>query len=199
MGLNGLTLLKEGGRQMRASRQRLFWFWIGAGLIALLFGLLGLFLAGRVSGDRAKGRLTIGGYTLTRELPAYARQDDYTLASYMIAVAMPRALELIPCYCNCDAAGHEDLADCFLQGKGFTPHAANCGICKVEAVKTAELLLEKGMSLREARASIEQQFGNGRYGRPTPTPPIAEELYLADLAPGLDREAFQRALRELLD
>ncbi|MGQ9733474.1 MAG: PCYCGC motif-containing (lipo)protein [Candidatus Bipolaricaulia bacterium] len=184
---------------MRTKRRRLFW--IGAGVSVLLFGLLGLFLAGRIGGERAtKGRLTIGGgYTLTRELPAYARQDDYTLASYMIAVAMPQALELIPCYCSCDAAGHEDLADCFLKGKGFNSHAANCGICKVEAVRAAELLLEEGKSIKETRAIIEQQFGSGRYGRPTPTPPIMEELYLADLAPGLDREALQRALRELLD
>ncbi len=102
-----------------SSQKRLLW--VGAGLIAVLFGLLGLFLTGKSSGDQAKGRLTIGGYTLTRELPDYARRDDYTLASYMIALAMPQALEQIPCHCSCDAVGHEDLADCFLEGKGFTP------------------------------------------------------------------------------
>lgn len=178
---------------MKTSRQKRL-LWIGVGLMVLLLGLLGLFLAGK-SGNRGP---VVGGYALPRALPDYARRDDYTLASYMIAVAMPRALEQIPCYCSCDAAGHESLADCFLAGKGFTAHGANCGICKVEAVKTAESLLE-GASIREARALIEGQFGNGRYGRPTPTPPIREGLYLSELAPELDREAFQRALRELLD
>ncbi|MCR4403791.1 MAG: PCYCGC domain-containing protein [Candidatus Acetothermia bacterium] len=172
--------------------------WAGASLIVLFLGLLGLFLSGKIGDEEGANRFTIGGYTLPRALPDYARRDNYTLASYMTALAMPRALEHIPCYCSCDAAGHENLADCFLEGKGFTAHGANCGICKVEAAKAAELLL-KGASIKEARALIEQQFGNGHYGRPTPTPPIAEDRYLSELAPELDREAFQRALKELFE
>lgn len=168
--------------------------WIGGGLAVVLLGLVGVLLSG---GSGGKGPLTVQGYTLPRKLPAYALQDDYTQASYMVAVAMPEALRTIPCYCSCDAVGHRDLADCFLKGRGFTSHAAGCGICKVEAVRTAEMLLE-GMSLREARAAIDQGF-KGRYGRPTPTPLPETGLYLDDLAPELDREAFRRALNGLTD
>jgi len=138
------------------------------------------------------------GALVVQGLPSYAHQDDYTLASYIVAVRLPRALELIPCYCGCGGIGHESLKDCFLSEEGFIPHGANCGICKVEAIKTAELLL-LGKSIGEVRALIEQEFSSG-YGPPTPTPQLEaeKELYITDLAPGADFEWLRRILAELI-
>jgi hypothetical protein len=39
-------------------------------------------------------------------------------AAYMVAKEIPQVLVEIPCYCGCDAYGHENLLDCFVDKHG---------------------------------------------------------------------------------
>lgn len=38
--------------------------------------------------------------------------------AYQIAKEMPEVLAQIPCFCDCDAFGHENLLDCFIDQHG---------------------------------------------------------------------------------
>lgn len=105
------------------------------------------------------------------QLPPYAPRTRGSLASYRFAVAQPRLLAQLPCYCNCGrTAGHENLRDCFVSAAGkFTDHAAFCQICQEEALD-AKRLHTQGRSVAEIRQHVDATYA-GR-GQPTDTPPV---------------------------
>ncbi len=110
--------------------------------------------------------------------PDYATQNPVILKAYKIAVAEPALLQAIPCYCGCKDVrnyqfpeGHKSLYNCYLDDSGrFTSHAAYCDICLNEATESYSMF-KKGYSLQEIRKSIDSEYA-GRYGEPTPTPPV---------------------------
>lgn len=161
-----------------------------ASLLLVAGAAVGIYLARQSGNDSLHDE-----YVLRVSLPPYAYVDDYTLASYMIAVEMPQTLEMIPCYCAC--RGHENLKDCFLQGDGYTPHAANCRICMDEAVQVAQLLIEERLSIGEVRRRIDREFS--KYGATLQNPQIQEDLLISDLSPNLNIEVFYREIAKLVD
>ena len=74
--------------------------------------LLGAALA--ACGPRRAGPVAITA------LPPYASRTRETLASYRFAVAQPRLLAQLPCYCNCGVFGHGSLLDCYASDHGAT-------------------------------------------------------------------------------
>lgn len=38
--------------------------------------------------------------------------------AYQIAKEIPEVLAQMPCFCECEAFGHENLLDCFIDGRG---------------------------------------------------------------------------------
>jgi hypothetical protein len=39
-------------------------------------------------------------------------------AGYLVAKEIPEILAQLPCFCGCEAVGHETLLDCFVDGHG---------------------------------------------------------------------------------
>ena len=39
-------------------------------------------------------------------------------AGYLVAKEIPEILAQLPCFCGCEAVGHEGLLDCFVDGHG---------------------------------------------------------------------------------
>lgn len=73
--------------------------------------------------------------------------------AYAAAVAIPDVLDHLYCYCYCaENYGHKSLRTCFTDG-----HGAGCDICMKEAIRAQELH-EKGYSIKEIRAKIDNEF-----------------------------------------
>jgi len=112
-------------------------------------------------------------------LPDYAYASELTLKMYSIANSMEGSFEKIPCYCGCGNMQHGDvliqhksLKNCFIQDNGeFEQHASACDLCLYIANDVYDLY-NQGKPIKEIRAFIENKYGNGRFGKPTPTAPI---------------------------
>lgn len=103
------------------------------------------------------------------KFPQYVYTSDSVEFGYMIAVKHPDLLAKVPCYCFCDAMGHENLLHCFLKksifGKKFDPHAAECTICYGQAMLAflwadlgaADETIQKGMDKKFERLLNQQR------------------------------------------
>ncbi len=123
---------------------------------------------------------------------AYASQDS--LRAYMVALRIPEVLEKIPCYCGCVSmehlgVSHKHLRDCFIFDDGtFDDHASYCDICIYEALDV-DRWYKEGVPVREIRTRIDAKYGGGKYGPPTKTPPVDEEVVAAPVQPMPDLAA----------
>jgi len=113
---------------------------------------------------------------------AWAHRPDFTHASaateaaYAYALNTPRVIEWFPCYCGCGTMGHRSNLDCYFKPTAdgtitFEEHASFCDICVQITLKAKELIAQ-GMSLRDARAAIDEAFAGGVPGTPTEVPPL---------------------------
>lgn len=102
------------------------------------------------------------------QLPSYAYVSARSEQSYRVsltpAIQERDVFSKIPCYCGCVGVGHESLKDCFLDD-----HGSFCDICQFEALETYDMV-NKGLSLGEIRAAIDNRYGNSGPG--TKTPPV---------------------------
>ncbi|GLC23534.1 PCYCGC motif-containing (lipo)protein [Roseisolibacter agri] len=104
------------------------------------------------------------GITAERVLAEADVPEKYRDA-YRAARDYPQVLDGIFCHCNCaEHRGLRSLLSCY---EGTMPQS--CGICTGEA-RTARRLHEKGRSLAEIRAAIDEQFC-GRSCRASDTTP----------------------------
>lgn len=106
----------------------------------------------------------------TYNFPSFVYTSDAVEVGYKIAVKQPDLLGkanlkdkkvVIPCYCFCDAMGHDNLLYCFLQQgdlqAGFDDHAAGCNICYGQAMQ-AFLWDDLGATHDEIIAGMEQKY-----------------------------------------
>jgi hypothetical protein len=109
--------------------------------------------------------------------PDYVRADPATEEAYAFALAHPRIVQWMPCYCGCEAMGHGSNLDCYFKHgqpgdrAAFEEHASFCDICVQITLKTKQLNAE-GKSLREIRQIIDQTFGGSAPGTLTDQPPV---------------------------
>jgi len=99
-------------------------------------------------------------------LPSYAYVSDRSKQSYTVA-KMPDVemiMEKVPCYCGCADVGHTSLKDCFSD-----EHGAYCDLCQYEALDVYSMW-KQGKNAKDIRAYIDGAYGNGRFGKGTPTP-----------------------------
>ncbi|WP_432823463.1 PCYCGC motif-containing (lipo)protein [Trichloromonas sp.] len=102
--------------------------------------------------------------------PSFVFTSDSVEVGYKIAVKEPDLLGqtnlkdknvVIPCYCFCDAMGHDNLLYCFLkEGKleaGFDDHASGCNICYGQAMQ-AFLWNDLGATHDEIIAGMEKKY-----------------------------------------
>jgi hypothetical protein len=109
------------------------------------------------------------------ELPAFlAVAAPRVREAYRFALANPRALESVPCYCGCGEMGHDSSRACFLQDMGqegkavvFDEHAANCGIC-VDIAQDVIRMTAEGEDPGPIRQYIDATYGS--FGPATDTP-----------------------------
>jgi hypothetical protein len=92
--------------------------------------------------------------------PRYVFTSDAVETGYRIAVKEPQLLASVPCYCFCEAMGHQNLLQCFVKkGKRlrFDDHAVGCNICFGQAM-LALLWQEMGADEEEIRQGMERKF-----------------------------------------
>lgn len=101
--------------------------------------------------------------------PDYVKINDSVEVGYRIALKEPELLggfgspteAGVPCYCSCDAFGHESLLACFIKdgnpGSGFDEHGADCNICYGQAM-LAFLWQEAGASRAEILDGMKVKF-----------------------------------------
>lgn len=93
--------------------------------------------------------------------------------AYRFAIANPRELEQIPCYCGCGKMGHSSNLSCYIGSATaggaivYDKHANGCGIC-VDITQDVMRLAQTGQSLWEIRAYVDAQYS--RFGPSTDTP-----------------------------
>jgi len=108
--------------------------------------------------------------------PGFTHASAATEAAYAYALHNPHVFEWLPCYCGCGTMGHRSNLDCYFKPTtdgtiAFEEHASYCDICVQITLKAKELIAQ-GMSLRDARAAIDEAFAGGLPGTPTEVPPV---------------------------
>ena len=110
------------------------------------------------------------------QLPAFMKSQPEDTQTIYLAVAKNRELlEQMPCYCGCgESAGHKDNYDCFIHDNKkeavvWDDHGTKCGVC-LNIAADAINKLEQGMSVKDIRKAIDEQYKD--YPNPTPTPEV---------------------------
>jgi hypothetical protein len=100
---------------------------------------------------------------------------DVVRDAYRFAAANPDILSRVPCYCGCEAEGHQSNLACYVKQFNadgsvvFDDHALNCGIC-VDIARDTMMLIQEGKTLKEIRTYIDAQYS--KFGQPTKTEPV---------------------------
>lgn len=102
--------------------------------------------------------------------PNYIYEDLATEIAYKVAVTNSRLLGIvnvsddeivIPCYCTCDAFGHDNLLYCFYKNgvpeEGFDNHGAQCAVCIRQAL-LAFLWDDLGATHDEIMQGMKEKF-----------------------------------------
>lgn len=93
--------------------------------------------------------------------------------AYQFAVANPDALQNVPCYCSCGAAGHTSNYSCYVKASAaskkaeasgeivFDQHALGCSIC-VDITQDVMRMTRAGKSPKDIRTAIDATYS--KYG-----------------------------------
>nr|WP_286166056.1 PCYCGC motif-containing (lipo)protein [Peribacillus frigoritolerans] len=108
-------------------------------------------------------------------LPSFLNeQPDEIKTLYKAAAEHEELLSYMPCYCGCgESAGHNDNGNCFIKERKengaiiWDDHGTKCGVC-LEIAAKAIIEHEKGMSMKDVRDMIDEQYKEG-YAEPTDT------------------------------
>lgn len=107
------------------------------------------------------------------EMPAAVQQAPLTVQeAYQFAVANPKALQNVGCYCGCGPAGHTSNYSCYVSEETsageivfdqivFDQHALGCSIC-VDITQDVMKMTAAGKTPEEIRQSIDQTYS--QYG-----------------------------------
>ena len=108
-------------------------------------------------------------------LPSFLNdQPEEIKTLYAAAAKHEELLSYMPCYCGCgESAGHLDNGNCFIKERKengvivWDDHGTKCGVCLEIAAKSI-IEHEKGMSIKDVRDLIDEQYKEG-YAEPTDT------------------------------
>ncbi|HEV3217205.1 MAG TPA: PCYCGC motif-containing (lipo)protein [Vicinamibacterales bacterium] len=106
------------------------------------------------------------------------RPPEVIRATYRFAAEHPEVLGYVPCFCGCDQSGHRSSEDCFVKARAkngdvteWNEHGIACAMCLAVAER-AKQMCEKGASLKDVRADVEERYGHITGSRTaTPLPP----------------------------
>jgi hypothetical protein len=109
--------------------------------------------------------------------PDYVRRaDQKTQAAYAYALERPEVIKWLPCYCGCEAIGHKNNLDCFVQPREqgspivYDEHGAYCWVC-IDTALMAKQMIAQGKTLLQVRLAVDREFGAIAPGTPTELPP----------------------------
>jgi hypothetical protein len=125
-----------------------------------------------VVGGIIGGLFLFGLFLLTNPTPNQPNQLEAFLdrnnaqpkvrEAYLFAQEHGEVLDEVPCFCGCEAVGHQDDLDCFFKDNGqFEKMGLNCGGCVAVALDSKRLF-EEGQSTEEIRDFITKKYGGGR-------------------------------------
>ncbi len=106
-----------------------------------------------------------------------ARPREIVAAVYEFAARHPEVLQYVPCYCGCEAIGHNGSHDCFVRSRDangrvqWNDHGTHCTVC-IDVARDAMLMSNSGSMAAQIRAAIDQKWGSRAVQQtPTPRPP----------------------------
>lgn len=107
-------------------------------------------------------------------MPEEIKQAPVTVQeAYQFAVAYPKALKNVPCFCGCGKVGHTSNYSCYVKevkASGeivFDKHALYCSIC-VDIARDVMKMTNEGKTDKEIRTAIDQTYS--QYGTPNMAP-----------------------------
>ena len=186
MALRTMRTAMNSSRQSRRRASPRAWPWT----LWLIVGVLGV--AVLLAGLRLVRQSALVAWRQNVELPGGPHWPDWNpqwpplppppanpvigefRASYAYAATRPEILQHIPCYCGCQRLGHQSNADCYVRGHTatgqpmWTDHAYTCDVC-LNITRDVALLMERGHSLKSARAIVDEQYTRV-FGTGTATP-----------------------------
>lgn len=93
--------------------------------------------------------------------------------AYQFAVAYPKPLKNVPCFCGCGKVGHTSNYSCYVKEVKpsgeivFDKHALYCSIC-VDIARDVMKMTSEGKTDKEIRSAIDQTYS--QYGTPNMAP-----------------------------
>lgn len=106
------------------------------------------------------------------------RPAPVVTAAFQWAAEHPEIASYIPCFCGCQAMGHQGNDMCFVHRRDasgdvveWEEHGVDCAIC-IDVATRSRQMFAAGASAKDIRAAIEKEFvPNAQTMTPTPRPP----------------------------
>lgn len=98
--------------------------------------------------------------------PPYGK--EVATQAFVFAAEHPEIASYVPCYCGCQAMGHNGNEDCFVKARGengdvteWEPHGVECAVC-IEVATRSRQMQASGAGVSSIRTAVEREF-NARY------------------------------------
>jgi hypothetical protein len=131
------------------------------------------FAIGVIAGCQSRIELRLASEA---QLPDFLSESSTTFReAYQFALANPDELKKYPCYCGCNAMGHESNLDCYISDIApdgrmtLDKHASQCAIC-VEITRDVMRLKREGWSSSLIRRYIDSHYSERGPATNTPLP-----------------------------
>lgn len=109
------------------------------------------------------------------------RAPAVVTSAFEFAAEHPEVAGYVPCFCGCEAGGHNNNADCFVRRRAdngdvveWEEHGVECAVC-IDVATRSRQMSASGASVTAIRAAIEKEFSNPNFPTrmATPKPPAA--------------------------
>jgi hypothetical protein len=98
--------------------------------------------------------------------PPFGR--EVATQAFVFAAEHPEIASYVPCYCGCQAAGHNGNEDCFVKTRAengdvteWEPHGVECAVC-IEVATRSRQMQASGAGASSIRTAVEREF-NAKY------------------------------------
>lgn len=95
--------------------------------------------------------------------PPYGR--EVATQAFVFAAEHPEVASYVPCYCGCQAMGHNGNEDCFVKARAengdvteWEPHGVECAVC-IEVATRSRQMQASGAGAGSIRSAVEREFG----------------------------------------
>jgi len=131
--------------------------------------IMGVLISSLVTACGASTNQPAAGLQMAPEsqLPTQIRNAPASVKeAYRFAVANPKLMKEIPCFCGCVADGHKSNYACYVNEDGspagilqYDDHALGCGIC-VDITLDVMKMTQEDRTLEQMQTVINQRYGS---------------------------------------